>query len=143
MVFICTSSGILFYGFFFIILFSVGALCLELSEGYKITTTEYYGLRNIGFIFIAMMFLIASVLYPVILFPLSLVLCKIVTAPFIRVILYSVLGGIGGILMFHKLYNDSFIQQFNLNISSSILIFGAVGFSFALMDNYLQQSLMR
>ena len=128
---------------FFIILFSVGALCLELSEGYKITTTEYYGLRNIGFIFIAMMFLIASVLYPVILFPLSLVLCKIVTAPFVRVILYSVLGGIGGILMFHKLYNDSFIQQFSLNISSSILIFGAVGFSFALMDNYLQQSLMR
>ncbi len=122
---------------FFIIVFCVGALCLELSEGYKVTTTEYYGLRNIGYIFIAMMLLIASVLYPIVLLPLSIVICRIMTASFGRVLLYSILGVIGGILIFHKFYNDHFIQEYNLNISSSVLIFGAVGFIYALMDNYL------
>jgi hypothetical protein len=86
-----------------------------------------------------MMFLIATVLYPVILIPLSIVISKIVTVALGRVLLYSMLGGIGGIFIFHKLYSDYFIQEYDLNISSSILIFGTIGFMYALIDNYLQR----
>lgn len=123
----------------FIFLFSVAALGLELIEGYKITTSEYYGLRNIGFIFIMMIFLIASVFYPLILIPLSIVISKNVTVALVRLLLYSMLGGIGGIFIFHKFYSDHFIQEYDLNISSSILIFGTVGFMYALIDNYLRR----
>ena len=123
----------------FIILFSVGALSLELLEGYKITTTEYYGFRNLGFTFIAIEFLVASVVYPIILLPLLIVICRIMTASIGRMLLYFVLGGIGGIFIFHKFYNDRFIQEYNLNISSSFLIFGAVGFIYALMDTHLER----
>lgn len=129
----------------FVLLFSVGALSLELSEGYKVTTTEYYGLRNIGFTFIALMFLIATVFYPIILLPLSIIICRIVTASFVRVLLYFVMGGTGGIFIFQNLYNDRFIQEYDLNIITSILIFGVIGVLYALMDNFLQrrQALLR
>lgn len=120
----------------FIILFTAAALSLELLEGYKVTTTEYYGLRNIGFVFIALQFLIASIFYPIILLPLSLVIRKIASS-FSRVLIYCLLGGIGGILIFDKLYSDDFIQEYHLNISSAILLFGTVGLIYALLDDYL------
>ncbi|WP_188530689.1 hypothetical protein [Paenibacillus abyssi] len=123
----------------FIILFSAGALGLEWLEGYKITTTEYYGLRNIGFIFIILMFLTASVLYPLVLLPLSIVIGRIVTVSWLRVLLYFCLGGIGGRLIFHLLYDDRFIREYDLNMVSSILIFGTIGVIYALLDHDLRR----
>lgn len=129
----------LIYGFSFVVLFSVAVWCLELIEGYKITTSEYYGLRNIGFMFIMIMTLMASVFYPVFLLPLSIVISRFVSGVSIRVLLYSILGGIGGTLIFHKLYSHNFIQEYNLNSTNSIIIFGLVGFIYALIDNDLKR----
>ena len=40
-------------------------------EGYKIATTEYYGLRNLGFVLVIIPILLSSLVYPVIVLPLS------------------------------------------------------------------------
>lgn len=98
-----------------------------------------YGLRNIGFIFIMMMTLMASVFYLVILLPLSIVISRIVNGAYGRALFYSILGGIGGTLIFHKFYSDYFIQEYNLNSTSTIIIFGLVGFMYALIVNYLKR----
>lgn len=123
----------------FILLFTAAALSLELLEGSKITTTEYYGFQNIGFTFIVLMFLTACVLYPVTLLPISLLISKLVRGVLLRVLFYGILGVIGGIMMFNQLYNDRFIQEYGLNLSTAILIFGAAGIIYALLDHYLHK----
>ncbi|XEC94327.1 hypothetical protein AB6A23_23915 [Paenibacillus tarimensis] len=123
----------------FIILFTAAVLGLEFLEGYKIFTTEYYGLRNLGFAFVVIAFLIACVFYPVILLPVSMVIRRIIS-PFVgRLLIYCLLGGMGGIWVFHTFYSDDFVSRYQLNISSSILIFGAVGVLYALLDYYLER----
>lgn len=123
----------------FIFLFIGGALGLELIEGNKITTSEYYGLRNIGFLFLGIPFLIASILFPVIWWPLCVVIRKTVPALWGRIVIYFFMGAIGGIVMFRTFYNDWFIEEYHLNIGSSILIFGAAGICYAWLDRYLQR----
>jgi hypothetical protein len=122
-----------------IILFVAAAVVLELFEGYKIMTTEYYGLRNIKLIFVFMMFFYALVFYPITLLPISLTIRKVVKSPIIPFFIYSLLGGIGGFFMFQFLYNDSFVVEYDLKMSSSILIFAVVGFIYALTENVLHR----
>lgn len=121
---------------FFIVLFSAAVWGLELLEGNKITTTEYYGLRNIGYIFLAVHSLIAVVMYPIALWPLSLIIRKIVTTPLGQVLIYTVLGGLSGMLIFHNMYDDYFVQGYQLNRSSAMVIFGAFGLVYAIMDRF-------
>jgi len=122
-----------------IILFASAAVVLELFEGNKIMTTEYYGLRNIKLIFVFMMFVYALVFYPITLFPISFAIRKVVSSQIISFFIYSLLGGIGGIFMFRFLYDDDFVSQYDLKMSSSILIFAVVGFIYAFTENMLHR----
>ncbi|WP_225446163.1 hypothetical protein [Paenibacillus rhizovicinus] len=121
-----------------ILLFFAAALSLELLEGSKITTSEYYGLRNIGLVFVFLIVL-EAVLCASIMVPISILISKFVKAAFGRVLLYFIFGLIGGSYMFNHLYNESYVREFDLNISTAILLFGAVGILYALIDQYLQQ----
>ncbi|NIK76482.1 hypothetical protein FHS15_001607 [Paenibacillus castaneae] len=126
--------------FFCIICFTIAAVSLEMLEGFKITTTEYYGLRNLGLSFIFMVFLVSLILYPIFLFPLSWVIRFFVKSLVGKVFIFSCLGVIGGILLFHELYDDYFVLEYVLNMRSSILLFGFFGFIYALLENYLHNS---
>jgi hypothetical protein len=121
----------------FVILYSVAVTGLEVWEGNKITTTEYYGLRNIGLIYLAVTVLPAIGLYPVTLLPLSVLIGKVIKPMPVRLLLYCAAGCFGGIWIFRSLYDDYFVKGYGLNISSAVLVFGAFGLAYALADHYI------
>ncbi|MGN7382183.1 hypothetical protein [Paenibacillus sp. SAFN-117] len=125
----------------FMVLFIFATFSLELVEGNKITTTEYMGLLDLGLIYFLVVMPFAFLLYPVSFLPLTIILCKLFI-PFIgRAIIFSVAGGIGGMLIFKKLYgwhDGYFIEGYNLNLNSAILIFGLAGLLYAWIDRYLK-----
>ncbi len=119
-------------------LFTLAFLGVELMEGYKIGTSEYYGLRNIGFIFVSMIFLFSTVIYPVFLWPLSWVVGKI-TNPFIGRVLILILSGIGGYALFYKAYDERFIREYDLNSITAIIFFSIAGIIYILVDYFLER----
>jgi hypothetical protein len=127
----------LFMWLAFVVLFSAAVTGLEVWEGNKITTTEYYGLRNIGLIYLAVTVLPAVGLYPVTLLPLSVLIRKVIKPLPVRLFLYGAAGSLGGIRMFRSLYDDYFVRGYGLNVSSSVLVFGAFGLAYALADHYI------
>lgn len=118
---------------------TVAACSLERMEGWKITTTEYYGLHNLGNAFVALMALTASFAYLVLVLPLSLLISRIVAAAWGRLIVYGILGGVGGRFVFRWLYNDGFRREYGLNVSTAILIFAVAGIVHALIENGLRR----
>jgi len=120
------------------ILFTLASFGLELLEGNKISTTEYYGFQNIGFVFIFLAFLFSAVLYPIIIFPFSWVV-RMIANPLISRIMILLLSGIGGYVFFYKAYDERFIQEYHLNSSIAIILFGIAGSIYVLVDYYLDQ----
>ncbi|WP_138755585.1 hypothetical protein [Paenibacillus sinopodophylli] len=127
----------------FVLWFSVAAWGLELWEGYKITTTEYYGLRNIGFAFLAIIVLAAIVLYVIAAGPLTIVLYRFIPYFPVRMFIYAIAGGASGVWVFRNMYNDYFVRGYDLNMSSAILIFTAMGLAYAITDYWLQIQIRR
>lgn len=122
------------------VVFTLASSGLELIEGDKITTTEYYGFRNIGFVIIFLNFLFSSVLYPIVLFPLSWIARKI-SNPFISRVMILILSAIGGYVFFYKAYNDRFILEYHLNSSTAIILFGIAGFVYVLVDYFIERKI--
>ncbi|WHY21592.1 hypothetical protein QNH28_11670 [Paenibacillus sp. G2S3] len=120
------------------ILFTLAFFGLELLEGHKISTTEYYGFQNIGFVFIFLAFLFSAVLYPIVIFPLSWVV-RMIANPLISRILILLLSGIGGYIFFYKVYDERFIREYHLNSSIAIILFGIAGSIYVLVDYYLDK----
>lgn len=128
----------------FVILVFVGALGLEIMEGLKITTTEYYGLTNLGNTYLVIIFFLicfpSSVLYFVAVLPLSVLLRKGTFAMFfVRTNIFIVLGAAGGKLLFQKLFMDHLIKGYDLNEFTAIIIFGACGLAYSLIDAFLMK----
>ncbi|WP_336789390.1 hypothetical protein [Paenibacillus sp. MMO-177] len=126
----------------YIILFTLAAIGLELLEGNKITTTEYYGLRNMGSIFVMFCLLSSVVMYVVTFFPLTLLLTRLVKLWPARIILYSIAGGIIGIWVFDQFYDlgdDYYVKGYGLNVNSALILFGLAGFIYAVMDRFLDR----
>jgi len=118
----------------FVVLF-VGAIwTLELLEGNKITTTEYYGLRNLGGSFIYYFFLAAVFVYPIALMPLAFILNRLVRYWWLRVPLYAGIGAFAGLRIFRMLYNDSFVAQYELRTGSAVIAFGLLGLLYGALD---------
>ncbi|MEK5179001.1 MULTISPECIES: hypothetical protein [Paenibacillus] len=124
------------------ILFTLAAFGLELWEGNKISTTEYFGFQNIGFAFIFLMFLFSVLLYPVILLPLSWVIRKIAN-PLISRIMIFLLSGIAGYGFFYEVYDERFIREYHLNSSTAIVFFGIAGFIYVLVDYYFESQAIK
>lgn len=120
------------------VLFTLASFGLELLEGNKISTSEYYGFRNIGFVILFLMWLLSSVLYPIVLFPLSWVVRKIAN-PLISRLMILVLSGIGGYVFFHMSYDERFIQEYQLNSRTGIILYVIAGFIYVLVDYYIER----
>lgn len=110
----------------FCFLFTLAIFGLELIEGNKITTTEYYGLRNLGFTIIFIEFIGIVIFYPISFFPLTLLLNWLVRSNVIKFIIYTFAGGLSGLWIFHLLYGNFgnyFVNGYGLNQETAILLF--------------------
>lgn len=119
-------------------LFVLASITLELLEGYKITTTEYYGLQNIGFAYVAVQFLFSVILYPIILGPISWITQKIAPGV-IGALILILLWGAGGYAIFHRSYQDRFVEEYGLSNVTAILLFGLAGMMYALAEFFLEK----
>lgn len=127
--------GLIFIGIFFTAL-----IVLERIEGYHITTTEYYGLRNLGgLIYILSLirgfghYLVA--LYVVIFSTISWLLRKYVRFPMVRTFIYMIGFGWGGLWVFDLMYNPYFVNGYHLNQRTSIWIFAIAGVVYSILEN--------
>lgn len=127
--------GLIFIGIFFTAL-----IVLERIEGYHITTTEYYGLRNLG----GLIYILSLILgfghylvafYIVILIPISWLLRKYVCFPMMRTFIYMIGFGWGGLGVFDLMYNPYFVNGYHLNRMTSIWIFTIAGLVYGLVEN--------
>lgn len=116
--------------FVFIFLFTGAVVGLEYIEGYKITTTEYFGLRNAGFVLMIIPILISSLLYPVIVLPLSWftgMIRWVKISLILYALLYAVMWAAAGTVLFYESYGDRFIQEYELHVSTAVILFGVIG----------------
>lgn len=125
----------------FSILFLLATIGLELIEGYKITTTAYYGLKNIGVGFIIPIYILCIIIYFITFFPLTFFINKYIRNKLIlRMIIYLLTSWLIGIWSFDKLYghaNGSFIKGYELNINNAIILYVMAGLVYSLFDYYL------
>ncbi|MNO26976.1 hypothetical protein D3C76_168410 [compost metagenome] len=124
------------------ILFTMASFGLELLEGNKISTTEYYGFQNIGFVFIFLAFLFSAVLYPIVIFPLSWG-GRMIANPLISRIMMLLLSGVSGYVFFYMAYDERFIQEYHLNSRIAIILFGIAGFIYVLVAYYLERKVQK
>jgi hypothetical protein len=125
----------------FSILTTLTTLGLELLEGNKITTTEYYGLRNLGVTFIIFSLLTSIAIYPFSFFPLTLLVNAFINSLIVRVIIYLFVSGASGICIFNRLYNYTngyLIKSYELNMYTSIILFSVAGLIYGLLDYFLK-----
>ncbi|WP_237566633.1 hypothetical protein [Paenibacillus sp. EZ-K15] len=123
--------------FVFIWMFTGTIVGLEYIEGYKIATTEYYGLRNMGLVLVIIPIFLSSILYPVIVLPLSWLIGMIrwVRASLILyALLYAVMWAGAGAFLFYESYAARFIQEYELHVSTAIILFGVVGLVYAWIE---------
>ncbi|MBU5348668.1 hypothetical protein [Paenibacillus lautus] len=129
--------------FVFIFLFTGAIVGLEYIEGYKIATTEYYGLRNLGFVLVIIPILLSSLVYPVIVLPLSWLIGSmrwVRASLLLYALLYAVMwAGVGGGL-FYECYDARFIQEYELHVSTAVILFGTVGLVYAWIEWRLLRS---
>ncbi|MDF2661783.1 MAG: hypothetical protein K0Q94_4574 [Paenibacillus sp.] len=125
----------------FIVLFSAATFGMELLEGYKIMTTEYMGIRNVGPILTALFCIIAAVGYPLSLMLVSMLIRKTVKVALVRAFVYTLIGAVGGIWIFDAFYPAEFVQRYDLNRSIAIVFFGTAGLLYAWIDNVLAKKL--
>lgn len=133
----------------FVLCVSIGAFGLEMMEGTKIKTTEYYGLQNLGYIYIAVIFLSislpATALYFLMVLPLSVLLRKGGSMIFwIRSVVFSILGAAGGKWVFQKQYSHFIVGYgYELNDLTAIIIFGICGLVYSIIDGFLAEKASR
>lgn len=125
----------------FVILIFIGVLGLELVEGMKIGASEYYGLRNVREVYFLIIFteycLPYSLVYLFIVSPLSIILRKNTSVMLvIRITVFTILGAIGGKLLFPSYFLEHIIEWFDLKELTAIVSFGACGLAYSLIDTY-------
>lgn len=127
-------------GIIFIGISLTAFLVLERIEGYYITTTEYYGLRNAGGVIYILSLILGFghyllAFYVVILSPISWLLRKYVCFPMVRTFIYMVGFGWGGLWVFDLMYSPYFVNGgYHLNRMISIWIFAIAGIVYAMVE---------
>ncbi|WP_340398422.1 hypothetical protein [Paenibacillus sp. FSL H8-0079] len=127
-------------GLIFIGISLTAYLVLERIEGYHITTTEYYGLRNAGGVIYILSLILGFghyllALYVVVLSPIAWLLRKYVRFPMVRTFIYMVGFGCGGLWVFDQMYSPYFVNGYDLNQITSIWIFAIAGVFYAIVEN--------
>ncbi|MEK4057425.1 hypothetical protein MHB84_27980 [Paenibacillus sp. FSL F4-0087] len=130
-------------GIEFVIVMLSAVVAVEVLEGYKVTTTEYYGLRNVGHIFFLLIFITFSphvfAFYTVVVSPISWLLRKYVPFIIARVIVYSVGCGLLGSWVFDQMFRDHIVETYHLNRTTSIWLFALAGMIYAIVENRVIQ----
>lgn len=126
----------------FVMLVFISAFGLEIAEGMKVKTTEYYGFTNLGGMYFVIIFILtclpATALYFVAVVPLSVILRKGTSVTFlIRTVFFIGLGASAGKFLFYEKFQDHLILQYGLNELTAMIIFGACGIAYSLMDTVL------
>lgn len=127
----------------FIILFFAAALGLELIEGYKITTTEYHGLRYLGVAILFIMLTGGIVFYFISFLPLTILLDWLIRPLVVRLALYMIAGAFGGLFIFLKQYGAFLLdgRGYGLNALTPCVLFGAAGLLYGICDYYFKQKM--
>ncbi|PWW38850.1 MULTISPECIES: hypothetical protein [Paenibacillus] len=130
-------------GIEFVIVMLSAVIALEFLEGFKIGTSEYYGLRNAGHIYFLLIFITFSpyvfAFYTVVVSPLSWLLRKYVPFVIARVLVYSVGCGLLGSWVFDQMFSNYMIESYHLNRATSIWIFALAGVIYAVVENRVIQ----
>jgi len=119
------------------ILLTAALFALELTEGNKITTTEYYGFREICPIYLVILAAIPTMLYPVTMLPLTMLAGRFVRPLLPRLLLYTGIGCVAGYRIFHGLYEYAdgyFIRGYGLDQSTGIWLFGTAALLYGVVD---------
>ncbi|QKS70710.1 hypothetical protein FLK61_28650 [Paenalkalicoccus suaedae] len=125
----------------FTVLFTSASVGLEIMEGNKVTTTAYYGLRNLGIIYIIFTFIHGFIIYPLSFFPLSLLINKLMRPWIIRMLIFIIVASLGAVWVFNQSFvfsGGSYIDVYELNMYSSVIIFGIAGLVYALINEVLK-----
>lgn len=126
----------------FCIIFTLAIFALELIEGNKITTTEYYGLMNLGFVIIFIEFIAILIFYPITFFPITLLFNWFIRSNIAAVVLFTIMGCVSGWWIFQKLYADFdnyFVDGYGLNVSTAIILFGAAALLYGILNAWLRR----
>lgn len=126
-------------GLLFIAIFFTALIVLEGIEGYQITTTEYYGLRNLGVLIYILSLILGFghyilAFYVVILSPITWLLRKYVRFLAVRTIIYICGFGWGGLLIFDQVYSPYFVKGYQLNRMTSVWLFAIAGVVYAIVE---------
>ncbi|HZG78476.1 MAG TPA: hypothetical protein VEZ72_21660 [Paenibacillus sp.] len=129
-------------GLVYVILVFLGALGLELAEGMNVKTTEYYGLMNLGGMYYAILFFFTCVpavlVYVLAIVPLSVLLRRGGYGMFLlRTAIFIGIGGIAGRVLFYGNFQDHLISEYGLKELTAVVIFGACGLAYSLIDSVL------
>lgn len=118
------------------LLFSFAAFGLEVVEGNKIITSGYFAL-----IYLVIAASLAFIFHPISFLPLTFVVSKFIESLWFRVVLFTFFGGVIGTFAFEKIYDFLFIEEYNLSLLHSIIIFGIVGLLYALVENSFKKNI--
>lgn len=126
-------------GIEFVIVMLSAVVALEFLEGFKIATSEYYGLRNAGHIFFLLIFITFSpyvfAFYVVVVSPISWLLRKYVPFVIPRLLAYCVGCGLLGSWVFGQMFSNYMIESYYLNRVTSIWIFALAGLIYVVVEN--------
>lgn len=84
----------------FVLFFSCAAFGVELIEGNKIMTSEYFGLDGFGPFLLFVYTSLLVMLYPISFLPLTLIISKYIKKSMLKMILFTFFGGGMGALVF-------------------------------------------
>lgn len=126
----------------FIVLFALAGFGLEVLEGRKISTSEYMtGFRDLGVGYMFLMGSFAFILYPISFLPLTLLVSRFMKNWLYKVASFTLCGGAIGAFSFIIIYDSRFIEEYNVSIVNSMLIFGIAGLLYALVENAVKKNI--
>ena len=122
----------------FVVLFALAGFGLEVLEGNKIRTSEYFSL-GVWYLFIAGS--LAFIFYIVTFFPLTFIVNKLVKHLLFKVVIFTIFGGVIVAFAFEKLYSSRFIEEYNLNIVSAVILFSLAGLLYSLIESSVKKNI--
>lgn len=126
----------------FIVLFALAGFGLEVLEGRKIRTSEYMtGFRDLGVGYMFLMGSFAFILYPISFLPLTFIVGRFMKNGLFKVVPFTLFGGVIGVFSLTIIYDSRFIEEYNVSIVNSMLIFGIAGFLYALVENAVKKNI--
>lgn len=126
----------------FIVLFALAGFGLEVLEGRKIRTSEYMtGFRDLGVGYMFLMGSFAFILYPFSFLPLTFIVSRFMKNWLFKVVTFTLFGGAIGAFSFVIIYDSRFIEEYNLSIINSMLIFGIASLLYALVENAVKKNI--